>query len=374
MNNYFATVARGLEEIAAQELTTLGGENVTPTFTGVQFQGDQKLLYKVNLWSRLIFRVLVPIKTFPCHNAKQLYGEVQEINWENYLSPESTFMVHCTGKNQQLNHTHFSALQVKNAIADQQTQFFGKRSNVNLENPDLIINLHIEKTQGILSLDSTGESLHRRGYRPAMGIAPLKETLAAALLTMTDWETNLPLLDPMCGSGTFPIEAGLKALNIAPGCLRNQFAFEQWFDFNRELWEQLKQEAKQQELSQLSAGIYGYDRDLDVLKQAQTNAKNCHLQQQIHWSQIELSAVEPPLDRGIIICNPPYGKRIGDTKALGSLYKQLGDIFKQRFKGWVAYVLSGNKALTKQIGLRTSQRIPVYNGSLPCTLLRYELF
>lgn len=374
MNNYFATVARGLEEIAAQELTTLGGENVTPTFTGVQFQGDQKLLYKVNLWSRLIFRVLVPIKTFPCHNAKQLYGEVQEINWENYLSPESTFMVHCTGKNQQLNHTHFSALQVKNAIADQQTQFFGKRSNVNLENPDLIINLHIEKTQGILSLDSTGESLHRRGYRPAMGIAPLKETLAAALLTMTDWETNLPLLDPMCGSGTFPIEAGLKALNIAPGCLRNQFAFEQWFDFNRELWEQLKQEAKQQELSQLSAGIYGYDRDFDVLKQAQTNAKNCHLQQQIHWSQIELSAVEPPLDRGIIICNPPYGKRIGDTKALGSLYKQLGDIFKQRFKGWVAYVLSGNKALTKQIGLRTSQRIPVYNGSLPCTLLRYELF
>ena len=374
MNNYFATVARGLEEIAAQELTTLGGENVTPTFTGVQFQGDQKLLYKVNLWSRLIFRVLVPIKTFPCHNAKQLYGEVQEINWENYLSPESTFMVHCTGKNQQLNHTHFSALQVKNAIADQQTQFFGKRSNVNLENPDLIINLHIEKTQGILSLDSTGESLHRRGYRPAMGIAPLKETLAAALLTMTDWETNLPLLDPMCGSGTFPIEAGLKALNIAPGCLRNQFAFEQWFDFNRELWEQLKQEAKQQELSQLSAGIYGYDRDFDVLKQAQTNAKNCHLQQQIHWSQIELSAVEPPLDRGIIICNPPYGKRIGDAKALGSLYKQLGDIFKQRFKGWVAYVLSGNKALTKQIGLRTSQRIPVYNGSLPCTLLRYELF
>lgn len=374
MNNYFATVARGLEEIAAQELTTLGGENVTPTFTGVQFQGDQKLLYKVNLWSRLIFRVLVPIKTFPCHNAKQLYGEVQEINWEKYLSPESTFMVHCTGKNQQLNHTHFSALQVKNAIADQQTQFFGKRSNVNLENPDLIINLHIEKTQGILSLDSTGESLHRRGYRPAMGIAPLKETLAAALLTMTDWETNLPLLDPMCGSGTFPIEAGLKALNIAPGCLRNQFAFEQWFDFNRELWEQLKQEAKQQELSQLSAGIYGYDRDFDVLKQAQTNAKNCHLQQQIHWSQIELSAVEPPLDRGIIICNPPYGKRIGDAKALGSLYKQLGDIFKQRFKGWVAYVLSGNKALTKQIGLRTSQRIPVYNGSLPCTLLRYELF
>ena len=374
MNHYFATVARGLEEIAAQEITTLGGKNVIPTFTGVQFQGDQKLLYQVNLWSRTIFRVLVPINKFPCRDAKQLYGEIQEISWENYLSPEATFRVHCTGKNQQLNHTHFSALQVKNAIADQQIQSFGKRSNVDLENPDLIINLHIEKTHAILSLDSTGDSLHRRGYRPAMGIAPLKETLAAALLTMTDWDANLPLLDPMCGSGTFPIEAGLKALNIAPGLFRETFAFENWLDFDRALWEQLKQEARQQELSQLSGGIYGYDRDLDVLAQAKTNAKNCNLEQQIHWSQVELSILEAPLDRGVIICNPPYGKRIGETEALGSLYKQLGDVFKQRFKGWVAYVLSGNKALTKQIGLRTSQRIPVYNGSLPCTLLRYELF
>lgn len=374
MNNYFATVARGLEEIAAEEIRKLGGENVNPKFTGVEFQGDQKLLYKVNLWSRTIFRVLAPIAQFPCHNAKQLYGEVQQINWENYLSPQETFAVHCTGKNQQLNHTHFSALQVKNAIADQQSSHWGKRSNIDLESPDLILNLHIEKTDAILSLDSTGESLHRRGYRPAMGTAPLKETFASALLTMTDWETNLPLIDPMCGSGTFLIEAGLKALNIAPGLFRKNFAFEQWGDFNQQLWRDLKQEARQQQSLELPAAIYGRDRDFEVLQQAKTNAKNSHLHQHLNFAQIELSQLEAPADKGVIICNPPYGKRLGEVKELGSLYKQLGDVFKQRFKGWIAYVLSGNKELTKQIGLRTSQRIRVYNGSLPCTLLRYELF
>lgn len=374
MTHYFATVARGLEEIAAQELKDLGGENVTPQFTGVEFQGDRKLLYEVNLWSRTIFRVLVPIRKFPCKSVKQLYQEVREINWEKYLSPEETLAVHCTGKNEQLNHTHFSALQVKNAIADQQRDNWGRRSNVDVENPDLTINLHIEKTHAVLSLDSTGDSLHRRGYRPAMGTAPLKETFASALLAMTDWETSIPLLDPLCGSGTFLTEAGLKALNIAPGLFRQTFAFEKWYDFDGELWEQVKQEAKQQQLSQLPAGIYGRDRDFDVLQQAKTNVKNCHLEQQINLAQTDILELEAPTDQGIIICNPPYGKRLGEVKELGSFYKQLGDVFKQRFKGWIAYVLSGNKELTKQIGLRTSQRIPVYNGSLPCTLLRYELF
>ncbi|MDR9403092.1 MAG: THUMP domain-containing protein [Halothece sp. Uz-M2-17] len=374
MNQYFATVARGLEEIAAQELTELGAKNIIPKFTGVEFQGDQKLLYQVNLWSRIIFRVLVPIFKFPCQDPEQLYEGVRQIDWDNYLSPEETLAVHCTGKNEQLNHTHFSALQVKNAIADQQRDHFGKRSDVDVESPDLIINLHIEATHAILSLDSTGDSLHRRGYRPAMGTAPLKETFASALLAMTDWDTDLPLLDPMCGSGTFPIEAGLKALKIAPGSFRKTFAFEKWSDFNRELWEQVKTEARQQELSQLPAGIYGRDRAWEMLEQAQVNVENAGLDNHINFTRMELSELEPPSDQGIIICNPPYGKRLGEVKELGHLYKELGDIFKQRFKGWIAYVLSGNKELTKKIGLRTSKRIPVYNGSLPCTLLRYELF
>lgn len=345
-----------------------------PEFTGVHFQGDRALLYRVNLWARTIFRVLVPIHEFPCRSAEQLYQQVQAIAWESYLSTDNTIAVHCTGKNRHLNHTHFSALQVKNAIVDRQRQQTGRRSSVDLETPDLIINLHIHGDRAILSLDSSGESLHRRGYRPAVGFAPLKETLAAALLAMTEWHSELPLLDPMCGSGTLPLEAALQALNIAPGLYRQQFAFERWQDFDPQLWQQLKAAAKQQQRASLPAPICGSDHDRDVLAQAKINAENCGIADQIQFTQTELSQLEPPSDRGIIICNPPYGKRLGEVEALKGLYKQLGDVFKQRFKGWTAYILTGNKELAKSVGLKASRRTPVYNGSLLCTLLRYELY
>lgn len=372
--DYFATVARGLEPLAAQELERLGAQNIRPEFTGVQFSGDQALLYQVNLWSRLIFRVLVPIAKFRCLNAEMLYREVQKISWANYLTPNNTFAVDCTGGNQRLNHTHYTALQVKNAIADQQRQQFGKRSNIDTQNPDLLINLHIHQDRGILSLDSSGSSLHRRGYRPAVGLAPLKETLAAALLELAEWQPHLPFLDPLCGSGTLPLEASLKALNIAPGLYREKFGFMSWRDFNATLWQQLVQEAKNSQVSQLNTVIAGSDSDAETLAQARINAERCGVAAQIQFTQTELSELERPADNGVIICNPPYGERLGNSEELGGLYKLLGDVFKQRFKGWTAFILTGNKELAKQVGLRTSRRIPVYNGSIPCTLLKYELF
>ncbi len=374
MTQYFATVARGLESIAAQELEQLGAKNIKSEFTGVRFTGNQETLYRVNLWSRILFRVLVPIYQFHCPNAQQLYYHVQEINWRDYLSPAQTFAVHCTGSNSQLNHTHFTALQVKNAIIDQQRRQFQQRSSIQPQNPDLQINLHIHQNQGILSLDSSGSSLHRRGYRPAMGKAPLKESLAAALLELAEWDTNLPFIDPMCGSGTLPLEASLKALNIAPGLFRKNFCFMNWKDFDLKLWQQLEQEAEQAEKSQLPAMIMGCDRDPEMLSQANDNAQQCGVADQITLTQHSIEQLEPPSDKGIIICNPPYGERLGNQAELGGLYKQLGDIFKQRFKGWTAFILCGNKALSKQVGLRTSRRIAVYNGSLPCTLLKYELY
>ena len=374
MNLYFATVARGLESIAAGELERLGAKNVRPDFTGVYFQGDRTSLYRINLWARTIFRVLMPIRELKSFNAQQLYKEVQKISWEDYLSPENTLAVNCTGSNRQLNHTHFTALQVKNAIIDQQRIQTGRRSSVDLNQPDLLINAHIHKNRCILSLDSSGESLHRRGYRQAMGLAPLKETLAAALIDMTLWESNLPFLDPLCGSGTLPLEAALKGLNIAPGLFRQRFGFEGWRDFDASLWHKLRQEAMDSQLEVLTAPIWGSDRTADILKQAQTNAKLCGVGEQVSFIQEELSQLEAPADCGIIICNPPYGKRLGRAEDLGDLYKLLGDVFKQRFKGWTAYVLTGNKELAKRVGLRASQRIPVYNGSLPCTLLKYELY
>jgi len=374
MNHYFATVARGLEPIAAQELERLGATDVRPDFTGVHFVGDSPLLYRVNLWARTIFRVLVTLREFPCPDGERLYQEVQKINWEQYIQPHNTLAVNATGGNRQLNHTHFTALQVKNAIVDQQRHQFGQRSSIDIQNPDLQINVHIYQDRCTLSLDSSGTSLHRRGYRPAMGLAPLKETLAAALLHMAEWEPTLPFLDPLCGSGTLPLEASLKALNIAPGLFRQQFAFEKWRDFDKELWEQLLKEAENSKLPNLKALIAGSDRDPDILKQARLNAEQCRVADKVTFTQTELSHLEAPADCGVIICNPPYGERLGEAKELGDFYKLLGDVFKQRFKGWTAFVLTGNKELAKRVGLKPSRRIPVYNGSIACTLLKYELY
>lgn len=372
--NYFATVARGLEDIAAKELENLGAIDIRTDFTGVHFKGDLALLYRVNLWSRVIFRVLMPIYEIKSYNAEQLYRNVYKLDWEEYLQTQDTFAVVCTGGNKNLNHTHFTALQIKNAIVDRQRKKIGKRSNTNLENPDVLINAHIEGDRCILSLDSSGSSLHRRSYRPAMGIAPLKETLAAAILEIAEWKPNIPFLDPLCGSGILPIEAALKSLNIAPGLYRKQFGFQTWKDFDRALWEKILTEAKESQLSELLAPILGSDRDSDILQQACINTQSCGIEKHIQLTQKDLSEIEAPAKSGMIICNPPYGKRIGDIQELGGFYKLLGDIFKQRFKGWTAYVLTGNKELAKQIGLRASRRIPVYNGSLPCTLLKYELY
>lgn len=373
-NHYFATVARGLEKIAAEELECLGAKNVQPDFTGVHFQGDTLLMYRVNLWARTIFRVLMILTEFPCANAEQLYQGVQGISWSEYLKPEQTLAVNATGKTKELNHSHFTALQVKNAIVDQQRNQWGKRSSINLEKPDILVNAHIHQNRCILSLDSSGSSLHRRGYRSAMGLAPLKETLAAALLNLAQWQPNLPLLDPMCGSGTIPLEASLISLNIAPGLFREQFGFERWLEFNPTLWQQLLSEAKSGQYQELRATITGCDREADILNQARSNAHHCGVLEHITFIQQELSQLEPPTDSGVIICNPPYGERLGQAQELGALYKLLGDIFKQRFKGWTAFILTGNKQLAKQVGLKASQRIPVYNGSISCTFLKYELY
>lgn len=371
---FFATVARGLEAIAAQELKTLGAQSVEPDFAGVSFTGDQELLYRVNLWARIPFRILVPIHQCRCRTAKDLYEGVQRIDWDQYLQPEHTLSVRATGKNPNLNHTHYTALQVKNAIVDQQRQQFGRRSSVDTEQPDLSINVFVRKDRAVISLDSSGESLHRRGYRPAVGIAPLKETFAAALLDMAEWTPDMPLLDPMCGSGTFLLEGAMKALNIAPGIWRDRFAFESWLDFDEALWNRLRNQAMDEQRSRLPQPIIGSDCDYDVLDEASTNAIKCGMAQHIKLSQMDFAEIEAPADRGILVCNPPYGERLGNAEALGPFYKQMGDVFKQRFKGWTAFVLCGNLPLSKQIGLRPARRMVVYNGSIECRWLKFDLF
>ena len=373
MKNYFATVSRGLEEVAVKELKRIGAKDVRPDFTGVHFKGDKALLYKANLWTRTTFRILMPIARVKSFTGDELYKNVQKLDWDEYLNPDMTLAVTCTGKNKHLNHSHFTALQIKNAITDWQKCRGGKRSSVDTEYPDLLINAHIDGKHCILSLDSSGSSLHRRGYRPAIGAAPMKETLASAILDLAEWTPDLPFLDPMCGSGTLPIEAALKGLNIAPGLYRD-FGFQSWLDYDDKLWQRLIKEAEGQQKADLDVPIIGSDRDLQVIRQAFVNAENSGLEDYVKFARKELIDIEPPADKGILICNPPYGVRLGNEEELGKLYQLLGDIFKQRFKGWTAYIFTGSMKLSKRVGLRTSKRFKLYNGAIPCTLLKYEMY
>jgi putative N6-adenine-specific DNA methylase len=374
MNNYFATVARGLEEVTAKELERLGASEVKADFTGVHFQGDKELLYRVNLWSRIAFRILQNIDRIPSANAEELYRGIYDIEWGEYIRSEQTLAVNCTGGNKNLNHSHFTALQVKNAIVDRQFKDSGRRSDIDPENPDILVNVHIRDNNCTVSLDSSGESLHRRGYRPAMGLAPLKETLAAAIIELSDWQNDLAFFDPLCGSGTLPIEAGMKALKIAPRLYRQKFSFQNWQDYDSSLWNKIIRQAKEEELQSLSQPIVGSDRNAQVIAEARENAAFCDLDREIQFQQLEVTDIEPPAAKGVLICNPPYGKRIGEVDELIGFYRLLGDIFKQRFTGWTAYILTGNKELSKQVGLKASRRIPLYNGSIACTLLKYELY
>jgi putative N6-adenine-specific DNA methylase len=383
MATYFATVARGLEALAATELETLGAHRVEPGFCGVAFEGetpdgpvssDRALLYRVNLWSRLAFRVLVKLGECPCYDADDLYQGIQSIDWRPYLTPDLTFAVDATGKNLRLNHTHFTALQVKNAVVDQQRQHWGDRSTIDTQHPEVRLNVHIQDDTCTISLDSSGSSLHRRGYRPAVGAAPLKESLAAALVKLTDWPGDVPLLDPLCGSGTLPLEASMVALNMAPGLFREEFGFQTWPDFDGELWDRLWQEAEDGRKAALATWVGGCDRELEIIHQANLNAQRCGLADQVTFWAADLADLEAPADSGYLLCNPPYGERLGADDDLGAFYKLLGDVLKQRFKGWTAFVLSGNKELARHIGLKSAQRVPVYNGTLPCQWLKYELY
>lgn len=357
-----------------EELERLGAKKVEPGFCGAQFEGDRTLLYKVNLWARLPFRILQRLSVFDCEDGDELFAGVQKIDWDEHLTPEMTLAVTATGKTEALNHTHFTSLQVKNAIVKQQMDRHGFRSDVDTHEPDVRINVHLRDDRATVSLDSSGDSLHRRGYRPAVGAAPLKESLASALIQMSGWQPEQAFYDPLCGSGTLPLEAGLRALRVAPGLFRERFGFETWLDFDEALWEEMLSEADDVQREALPAFVGGSDRNPNVLIQANSNAQKCGIEHLVNFQQCELAEVEAPAGSGILLCNPPYGERLGKDTDLGAFYKLLGNVLKQRFKGWTAYVLSGNKALSRNIGLKSASRMPVYNGALLCQLMKYELY
>jgi putative N6-adenine-specific DNA methylase len=373
-----AVVPPGLEEVAAAELLALGAAEVRPLRRAAACHADLATYYRLHLQARLPFRLLRQLAAFPCTGRDDLHASVQAAaDWDHWLPPERSLKVEASGSLPGLNHSHYSALQVKNALVDLQRQRWGRRSTVELENPDLCLHLHLGGGQAVLSLDGSGSSLHRRGYRPAMGLAPLKENLAAGLIALTGWDGSLPLADPLCGSGTLLIEAACMALGRAPGLGRG-FALERWPDFAAALWQQEVAAARALEREQLADGrplapLLGLEQDPLVLEQARHNAAAAGVAPWIDLQAGDCRDFQPPQGPGVLVCNPPYGERLGDADTLEALYADLGAMAKERCSGWTLWLLSGNPRLTGVLRMKASRRIPVSNGGIDCRWLRYDI-
>jgi putative N6-adenine-specific DNA methylase len=374
IQRYFATCGRGIEPVLAGELTELGAADIQPGRGGVHFAGDRPLLYRANLWLRTAIRVLWPVLEAPATSPDELYEAVRSVDWSLYLTPDHTLAVDCNVRDSHITHSKYAALRTKDAICDQFLDRYGRRPSVNVEEPMVGLNLHIFRDQAVLSLESSGESLHKRGYRPILTRAPLNEALAAALILLTGWRGRTAFVDPLCGSGTLPIEATWIATGRPPGLTRRRFGFQGWLDFDIGLWTDLRDEARQGVLKRLEAPILGSDARRDAIAFSEGNARAAGIG---HLTKFEVKDVRdfwPPAgEPGVIVCNPPYGERIGEEKELRGLYRTLGEVFRDRCPGWKAFVFTGNAALAREIGLTPVEQVPLFNGKIPCRLLRFDL-
>ena len=374
MEQTFEMIAKtfqGLEEVLAAELTALGADNIQMGRRMVSFTGDKEMLYRTNFCLRTALRILKPIKHFTATDADAVYEAVKDIRWEDYLDPAKTFAVDATVFSEEFRHSKFVSYRVKDAIADYFREKTGKRPSVSITKPDVLLNIHIAQTDCTLSLDSSGESLHRRGYRQEAVEAPLNEVLAAGMILLTGWQGECDLIDPMCGSGTIPIEAALIARNIAPGVFRQGYAFENWPDFDADLLERIYNDDSQER--EFEHKIYGYDNSLKANAIAQRNVKAAGVGRDIVLKVQPFQQFEQPQEKALIITNPPYGERISSTDLLG-LYQMIGERLKHAFTGNTAWILSYRDECFDQIGLKASVRIPLQNGGLDCEFRKYELF
>lgn len=371
---YFATTAKGLEQVLAEELRSLGMEVLAIPAGGVSFRGSRADGYRACLWLRTAGRILQPIASFACRSAEMLYSEIYALPWSDYLTLDMTIAVDAKVRNSQLNHSRFVALKTKDGIVDKLRNQFGQRPNVDAGSPDLRINVHLANDCATVSLDLAGDGLHRRGYRQDLTAAPLRETLAAGLIGLTGWRDDEPFVDPMCGSGTLPLEAAMRATRMAPGLLGRSYGFERWPDLDRDLWKQIQAEAREAVAPSPSAAILGADHDSRALQTACSNAARTGLGDAITWRRSDFANLQPPGSTGTLLVNPPYGERLDDAQALLPLYRSIGDTLKQRWTGWTAWVFTGNLELAKRIGLKATRRIVLYNGPIECRLLKYELY
>ena len=379
MKQLFATTARGFEELLKSELTELGAQDAKVAQGGVHYWADDETLYRTLLWSRLSSRILLPIVQAKVFSDLDLYSAVVGVNWLDYFDEKVHFFVDFNGTNQEIRHTQFGAMRVKDGIVDYFERHGRARPNVDKEQPDIRIHAYLNRDDVMLSLDLSGDALHMRGYREDTGKAPLRETLAAAIVLRSGWQKGTPLVDPMCGSGTLLIEAAQMEAQIAPQLYRLHWGFDFWQGHNQAAWEKVKEEAlalaEAEKQRENAPHFYGFDLDHRVLQKAKQNAKNAGVAHLMQWQQGDVAAIKNPSPNvaGTVICNPPYGERLGTTPALIALYSVFGQRLKQQFTGWNASIFSGEPSLLDCLRLRSHRQFKAKNGPLDCVQKNYQI-
>lgn len=370
-----AKTFKGLEQVLAGELIELGANNVQIERRAVSFTGDKRMLYTANFCLRTASRVLVPIATFKAKNTDDIYEQVKQVDWAQYMTAKTTFQIDATVYSDLFRHSQFVTYRVKDAIVDWWMEHSGVRPSVQLTHPDLYLNVHIAGDTVTVSLDSSGESLHKRGYRVANTQAPINEALAAGMLLLAGWKGQSDFYDPMCGSGTLLIEAALIARNIAPGIYRKGFAFEKWANFDADLFEDIYSDDSRER--DFEHKIYGSDAGFYAVQAATKNIQSANLQRDIEVKQIrveELRLADRDTEGALVMINPPYGERLSQDKNVLRLYQDMGTVLKHQFSGATAWIISSNEEALKCVGLRPAKKIHLVNGDLECLFNKYELF
>lgn len=357
----------------AQEISSYGGTNVEQLVRAVSFEGDLEVVYKANLWSRTALRVLKPILQFKAHNETVLYKRLRRFSWTDLIGLEQTFKVNSSVHSDQFTHSKYVALKTKDAIIDEfRLQYDSRRPSIDLDQPDFGIDVHCNGIDFTISLDSSGTSLHKRGYRQSQRQAPLNETLAAGMIMLSGWDLKTPFLDPMCGSGTLLTEAVMMVRNIAPRLERSHFAFMNWSDYDPDLWLSIKDQARSS-IIPCQTSIIGYDSDPVQIRETRALLDELNMKDDISLDVKDFFESEKPAEQGVIIMNPPYGLRLEEEDIEG-FYRQIGDTFKKKYQGWTAWLISGNKKAIKSIGLRTSKKLTLFNGSIECKYHRFDMY
>lgn len=369
----FATVPLGGEELTAAELVKVGADDISVVRGGVSFCGNTASLYRALLQLRTASRLLLQLTRFPCSSPEELYDGIYQIDWSEHLNSRMTLAVDCSLRDSAITHSGFAALKAKDAVVDQLRKKNGSRPNVDTKTPDLRINLHIAKNICTVSLDAAGEPLDRRGWRLNRNDAPLRETLAAAIMQHTGWDGATPLIDPMCGSGTLLLEGVSMALKRPAGAGR-RFGIMKWHSFDNRLWQEILKEEQSKGEDTLSVPVLGFDRDPQAIITCRENARRAGLAWQIAFDRQEFDDLQPNGHQGLLVMNPPFGVRMGDKAGLEKVYSRIGEVLKRRFTGWTAYILAADMGLARHIGLKPARRFVLFNGPLECRLLKYELY